>query len=212
MVSEAGSGGVDSTVQTEQGPSSDKDELLAFVQSLRRLVRAALERPGLFAPYDDLLREAGRELPRRFDDLTIAIERLSPDAEELVQHGLTGNELKLKLRVYYDAQERFLETLDLLDAGTLWTILTGHPAPHVPLDYDFDDVTEAADVAVKRKQRLHRRLVGVAVRTVKKIARHPLEMGDLILRTVGSAVPGAGVATGPIGEIKGTMELILGAE
>ena len=210
VVSEAGSGGVDLTTNTGIGPPSDQEKLLAFIRSLRHLIRVALERPALFEPYGDLLLVAAQELPRRFDEVTKAIERLSSDGEELKDHGLTGDELDLKLQVYYDAQERFLEALDRLDRGTLRTGLTGHPAPLVELRHDLGDTREAVPVEVNRKpEPLLRRAFGASLRTLRKMARHPFEMGDLILGSVGSSVPGAGLVTGAIGEIKGTMEVIL---
>jgi hypothetical protein len=101
------------TVRPSDGPGvsdSELEELLRFLEQLRKLMEWAVEGPESAVPayLKTPLRDAWAVSGGRFESLRTAIADRKLDSE-LVTHGLTGPELAFKLlsfRAYYFAWDR----------------------------------------------------------------------------------------------------------
>jgi hypothetical protein len=90
---------------TDADRTRDKDELRAFAYGLRALLRTIVEDSRLISE------DRGEDVPRawervqdRFTELIASLDELSTRSsqwEPLDEHGLTGDELRLKLRGFW---------------------------------------------------------------------------------------------------------------
>jgi hypothetical protein len=98
----------DENVPIEVSRARDKDELRAFVYELRDLLRAIVEDSRLIPEdHGEDVRRAWESIQGRFTELIARLDELNPEEQlgvptsqwaPLDQHGLTGDELRLKRR------------------------------------------------------------------------------------------------------------------
>jgi hypothetical protein len=184
-------------------PPEDRVALVDFVDSLHALLARALERPALFTGYNRELRAAWPQIEPLFDVIADAIRELPDDHQELAMHGLTGDELTLKLKVYNEARDAFVESLARFDRG-FWGALK--PVPYVTLEPSYP--------LIDWHPGFLSRVAGAHPMRVLKGALSPaFKIGDKILESVGEAIsvanPVAAVAISAATEFKGAVETIV---
>jgi hypothetical protein len=179
----------------EAASPSDLNRLAEFVQNLESLLLELLERPSLLAPYARELRASWEPNRRRLARIRESLESRGTDPAGLAEHGLAGDELGLKLVVFDDAAWTLRDRLRRLDARFPALV---HPAPHVPLD---SPVEEREKVPWRRRFRR---------RGLKKAAAHALAVGDVVLESVGAAVPHVALPAAGAGEFKQLVERVVG--
>jgi hypothetical protein len=88
----------------------DRKLLTRFLSTLRSLLRSIIERPGRYLPRDarELAPDALRQLEDRgaFETVERAIESREYD-RFLIDHGLSGAELRLKIALYESARSDY---------------------------------------------------------------------------------------------------------
>lgn len=204
----AGGGSRDPDRQTGGEPPTAANRLIEFLNTLEKLVIAALERPAFFTGHNRRLRAAWVNVRPRFDALREGLESMSGD--DLQRVGLTDAELDLKLAVFEDTARIFLAELASLDHGWVKRRLDLAPRFVVPSDVSSPPLPTEAE-------RGHSRPVGWLLKGAKVSLETVLAVADKTVQSAAAAVgyanPGAGLAAGAaaegIDEFKGMMEGIL---
>jgi hypothetical protein len=184
-----------------------REEILVFLDDLRRLVGEALERPALWHPYARRLRLTWPRVASRFVDIDLGVREADLDA--LARHGLTGVELRLKLAVFDGARAEFSDVVEGIDRSRA-TRLFGNPVPYVPLSYPEEELWEVDETIHEGLGLVSRVVRGGAKKLAQGKAKVALKIGDAILGSIALAVPGVSAAAGAVGEFKGMMEGIAG--
>jgi hypothetical protein len=174
---------------------ADLNRLATFVGDLERLLVLLLERPLLLAPYARELRANWEPSRSRLERVRDALASREADLERLTEHGLTGDELALKLLLFDDAVATLSTRLRRLDARMPAAV---HPAPHLSLE-----ATAEARETVPRHRRFGRK-------SLKRAATEALAVGDVIFESIGSAVPHVAVPAAGAGEFKQLVERVVG--
>jgi hypothetical protein len=191
-------------------------DLKAFLDALRELLQGCIEeRPELLGRSAADLRLAWIEAQPRFQAVSRALERqdaagrsLSAQRKarldrELVEHGLTGDELALKLGLFRRLVREFLDELAAQDQAV--------------------DYWRTWIVRLRGSSRLERFLASQVVRRVESLLRasprfargrlkRVLDAADVVLGSLGQALsflPGVGAAVGGIAEIKDALKVIV---
>jgi hypothetical protein len=179
----------------------DREGLRWFFQSLKALLAMTLRYPYLLRPYGPDFRRAWPQIVEAFGVLEAELPRLadaererSPDLPpSLRDHGLSGDQLALKLAIYSDA---------LFETMSAFARLSAHPrsrlgAEEIDPEHDFT----TSDVLLLRRRRV-RKAIGKA-----------FPIGDKIVQSAGAAVgvahPVVGAAAGSVDEFKSSMGAVV---
>jgi hypothetical protein len=206
-VGAGGSGGDSRPRDMQVGGEPPADRVIRFLDTLRELMIAALERPAFFTNHNRLLRNAWRDVRPRFEVLQSEVRAAGDNALALV--GLTGAELDLKLAVFEDAATIFLAELDRMDRG--WVQRRLGLASRVGV------TDELLSPPPGQAEQGHSSLVGRLLKGTKVSLGTLLEVADKTVKSAAAAVgyanPAAGAVAGAaaegIDEFKGMMEGIL---
>jgi hypothetical protein len=182
-------------------PKGDREGLKWFVQSLKALLAMTLRYPYLLRPYGLEFRRAWPQIVEAFGVLEPGLQELH-DAERerpsdlpsrLQDHGLTEDQLALKLAIYSDA---------LFETMSAFARLSAHPrsslgAEEVDPEHDFT----TSDVLLGRRRR------------VRKAIAKAFPIGDKIVQSAGAAAgvanPAVGAAAGSVDEFKSFMGAVV---
>jgi hypothetical protein len=176
----------------------DEDvDLDSFVKNLERVLQVALQRPALFAPYNERLRAAWTEVEPRFADIRAALGQA--DEVSLTAHGLAGEQLKLKLAVTTGMRHEFEKALRRADRRIIGRLLYGPVAEVVPLAEPGAQPPADLDRPSRWRKMDPRQL---ARRAVKTKVWHWMQVADEVLGSVAIAIPPAAVAASAAGEFR----------
>lgn len=188
--------------EAQAGTPSDPRRLAEFVGELEKLLLEALRRPELLEPYAAEFQKSWP--PNRARLASVRELMLSEPIADLEGHGLTGPELTLKLKLFYDARDQVDDALARIARHPL-TRLFGHPLPE-ECDVDEEGVFAPVRPPRGRGNPVSRAVRNVRGKSVRKLLPEALSIGDTILESVGAAVPGAAVHAAGAGEFKQLVE------
>lgn len=187
--------------EAQAGMPSDPQRLAKFVGELEQLLLEVLKRPELLEPY---AADFQKSWPPNRARLAAVRALLSDPNGDLEGHGLTGLELTLKLKLFYDARDQVDDALARVARHPL-TRLFGHPLPE-EFDVDEEGVFVTIGPPRGRGNPVSRAVRNIRGKSVRKLLPEALSIGDTILESVGAALPDAAVHAAGAGEFKQLVE------
>lgn len=201
----------------DEGATAAKAELSRFLIELEDLLEGALEDyPELFGAHSARLQAAWPEAKARSEVVRSALAGQLPDDkkltakqsseldERLTQHGLTGEQLALKLELFRSAAVDFLEELPRqAEAEAFWSTWIVR----------FRGSSLLERILRSRFARRLKELRAAGRALSRGLLKRPLDIANVVVDSLALALaflPGVGMAAGAFGEFKKAAELSLG--